>query len=97
MRSPATPFSDHRDVPRIGAASEFHSAGERFTLYAMKWDWRKKKTWDALALVLTLGWLIFIAAETQGDLNHPMANLMFIVPIGIWGVVIAIKRLLLRD
>ena len=57
----------------------------------MKTDWRRKKTWDAVGLVLTIAWFIYFAVQTGGDLDHPLGTFVFIVPIAIWMVVIGIK------
>ena len=57
----------------------------------MKTDWRRKKTWDAAGLVLTVAWLVYFAITTGGDLGHPLGNFVFIVPIAIWSVIILIK------
>ncbi len=56
--------------------------------------WRKARFWDGIGLVLTMGWFIFFAIVAGGDKNHPLADLVFMVPIGIWSVVILAKRLL---
>lgn len=62
----------------------------------MRTDWRRKKTWDALGLVLTVAWFVYFSIRTGGDLTHPLGQYVFLAPIGIWVVVILIKTRL-RD
>ena len=38
----------------------------------MKTDWRRKKTWDAAGLVLTIAWFAYFAIATGADLAHPL-------------------------
>jgi len=56
--------------------------------------WRKNRFWDGVGLLLTMGWFIFFAIVAGADKNHPLADLVFMVPIGIWSVVILAKKLL---
>ncbi len=57
----------------------------------MKTDWRRKKTWDAAGLVLTVAWFAYFGIATGGDLAHPLGDFVFIVPIGLWSLIILIK------
>lgn len=57
----------------------------------MKLDWRRKSSWDAVGLVLTVAWFALFMLLTGGDLDHPLGTYVFLVPIGIWLAVILIK------
>lgn len=57
----------------------------------MNFNWRHKKSWDAIGLILTIAWFIFISVQTGGDLNHRLANYVFVVPILLWAAIIFIK------
>lgn len=50
------------------------------------------KRWSKLATAATIVWVLFVWFEIQGDYSHPLAQLMFLVPLGGWIAMIAIAK-----
>ena len=51
------------------------------------------KRWSKIATAATVAWILFVWIEIQGEYGHPMAQLMFLVPLGGWVAMIAIAKI----
>ncbi len=59
--------------------------------------WRKKKTWQSAGIVLTALWFTFVAMASRGDTSHPLVDYIFLVPLGMWLVIVVATRILRID
>ena len=56
--------------------------------------WRNKKTWNKAGVIFTVAWFTYVAVETRGNTSHPLFDLIFLVPLGVWIVIVAAARIL---
>ncbi len=59
-------------------------------------NWRDKKTWNLAGYLLTAAWIGYVALKSGGDPGHPLVDYIFLVPIGLWVVIILATRMLGR-
>ena len=63
---------------------------------AKNFDWGSRRIWHAAGYFASVGWMIYVLAETGGRIEEPLFDTLFIVPIGIWTAGIAVAWLLRR-
>jgi len=61
-----------------------------------KIDWRSQRLWHTAGYVVSAAWMVFVLVVSEGQITHPLFDYIFIVPLGIWIVGLAIARLLRR-
>lgn len=52
----------------------------------------RQPRWVVVGYVATAAWMVFVAAETQGDLGHPLSDALFLVPLAGWIVAVIAAR-----
>lgn len=50
------------------------------------------RRWTKMATWATVAWVLFVWMEIQGDYSHPLAQYMFLAPLGAWVAMIAIAK-----
>ena len=58
--------------------------------------WRNEKVWTRAGYAVTVLWVLGILLATDGDTADPLFDFIFIVPLGMWMVGLAIARLTRR-
>ena len=53
---------------------------------------KSRSFWNRLGYVLTAGWIIFVLLMTNGDGNAPLFDTIFLVPLGVWLVILIVRR-----
>jgi len=53
---------------------------------------KKRSFWNRLGYVLTAGWIGFVLLATNGDGSAPLFNTIFLVPLGLWLVIVIVRR-----
>ena len=56
-------------------------------------DWRGRRLWQTAGYFASAAWMIYVLAETGGRVEDKLFDYIFIVPIGIWTVGIAVAWL----
>ena len=59
-------------------------------------DWRSKVFWTRVGYTLTAIWILGILYATDGEIEDPLFDYIFIVPLGTWMVGLAIARVMRR-
>lgn len=55
-------------------------------------DWRSRIFWRRAVAIFTLGWVCSVIVITKGDQTHWLSNLIFLVPLALWGGVLLVFR-----
>lgn len=57
----------------------------------MNIDWRSRRFWMIVGHIGTAAWMMFVLARTGGNVEDPLFELIFVVPLAAWisGLVLA--------
>jgi len=53
---------------------------------------KNRSFWNRLGYILTALWIAFVILATEGDSEAPLFNTIFLVPLGLWLVIIVLRR-----
>ena len=53
-------------------------------------DWRSRRMWVGIGYFASAAWMLFVVVKTGGNAGHPLFDYIFIVPIGMWAVGLAL-------
>ena len=59
-------------------------------------DWRSRAFWTRVGYTLTAIWILGILYVTDGEIEDPLFDYIFIVPLGTWMLGLAIARVMRR-
>ena len=56
-----------------------------------KIDWRSRQFWMIVGYIGSAAWMVFVLLRTGGNVEDPMFELIFVVPLAAWiaGLVLA--------
>lgn len=54
-------------------------------------DWRSRQFWMIVGYIGSAAWMLFVLARTGGNVEDPLFELIFVVPLAAWiaGLVLA--------
>ena len=57
----------------------------------MNMDWRSPQFWRIVGYIGSAAWMVFVLMRTGGDVEDPLFELIFVVPLAAWiaGLVLA--------
>jgi hypothetical protein len=53
-------------------------------------DWRGRRLWQGVGYFASAAWMVYVLAVSGGDVEHKLFDYIFIVPIGMWAVGLAV-------
>ena len=59
-------------------------------------DWRSGRLWRTVGYMASAAWMLLVLAVTNGDVQHPFFNTIFIVPLVGWVVGLVVARVIAR-
>ena len=61
---------------------------------AKRIDWRSRRLWMTVGHIGTAAWMVFVLARTGGDVDDPLFDLIFLVPLTAWIVDLIVARII---
>ncbi len=53
-------------------------------------DWRGRRLWQGIGYFASAAWMVYVLSASGGDIEHPLFDYIFVVPIGMWAVGLAV-------
>lgn len=47
-------------------------------------DWRGRRLWQGIGYFASAAWMVYVLTASGGDIEHPLFDYIFVVPIGMW-------------
>jgi hypothetical protein len=56
-------------------------------------DWPSRRLWMTVGHIGTAAWIVFVLARTGGNVDAPMFELIFVVPLAAWIAGLLVARI----